>query len=223
MKTSILTSIIFSTAILAGCGTFNKSKVTTPEKNVERPVEKQPENVNSFQKLSTTFKRQGVKIEWDVSNSGSKGELKSIEVTGYASTNGTSENNIEDGFKVAELEAKARLRRFLSESIINENTVKTLSRNVEKAKNVSKTNPTSTGTISMTDEEASISNISDKENSNEIARVITRVIKSQSMGILRGVYVSDEEVVDRQTVKVTIRWDQKSDSAQQILRLKFGE
>ena len=32
----------------------------------------------------------------------------------------------------------------------------------------------------------------------------------------------DEQIVDRQTAKVTIRWDRDSDQAQQIMRRKFG-
>ena len=184
----------------------------------------------SSQKLSSSFKRQGVKIEWECSwGTGIvpslcvKGDFRAIEVTGYATSNGNSENNREDAFRVAELQAKAKLRRFLAEDVSSTQVVNTLTKNIEKANDRIKNRIRNAEEVALSDEDAmKESNWAVRENSNDIARTVSDTIRTQASGILRGVYVKDEQIVDRQTAKVTIRWDRDSDRAQQIMRRKFG-
>ena len=88
------------------------------------------------QKLTTNFKRQGIKLEWECAwGTGAfgltdsmcvKGDLKAVEVTAYATSNGNSENNRETAFKVAEMKAKAKLRHFIHEDITSTNVVNTV-------------------------------------------------------------------------------------------------
>lgn len=183
------------------------------------------------QKLTTNFKRQGIKLEWECAwGTGafgltdamcSKGDLKSIEVTSYATSNGNSENNRETAFKVAEMKAKAKLRHFIHEDITSTNVVNTVAKNVEKANDRIKSKITGED-VSMSDDEASKdTNYAIRENTNDTVRTLTESIRKQASGILRGVQVIDEKIVDRQTVGVTIRWDQDSEKASNILGRKF--
>ena len=184
------------------------------------------------QKLSTNFKRQGVKIEWQCAwGTGMfgltdamcvKGDIKAVEVTAYATSNGNSENNRETAFKVAEIKAKAKLRHFISEDIASTNVVNTISKNVEKANDRIKNRIKADEEVSMSDEDAmKDTNFAVRENTNDTVRTLTESIKTQAAGILRGVRVHDEQIVDRQTVSVTIRWDKDSESASNYFGKKF--
>jgi hypothetical protein len=183
----------------------------------------------SSQKLSSSFKRQGVKIEWECSwGTGLvpslcvKGDFRAIEVTGYATSNGNSENNREDAFRVAELQAKAKLRRFLAEDVSSTTVVNTLTKNIEKANDRIKNRIRNAEEVALSDEDAmKESNWAVRENSNDIARTVTESIRINASGILKGVYVAEEKVVDRQTVAVTIRWDKDSERAGNYLKSKF--
>lgn len=182
------------------------------------------------QRLETSFKRQGIKIEWDCSwmskitdPSCEGGDIKSIEVTAYATSNGNSENNREDAFRVAEIRAKAKLRHFIAEEVRSTQTVNTLSKNLEKANDRIKNRIANSEQVSMSDDEASKdTNWAIRENNNNIARTVVENIQKNAQGILRGVYVIKESVVDKQTVSTTIRWDQNSFRASDSLRNKFG-
>ena len=183
------------------------------------------------QKLSTNFKRQGVKLVWDCAfGTGMfgvtdavcvKGDIKSIEVTAYATSNGNTENNRETAFKVAEMKAKAKLRHFISEDISSTSVVNTISKNVEKANDNIKSK-IKTDTVELSDDEADKdANIAIRENTNDTVRTLNETIRSQAQGILRGLYIKDEDVVDRQTVKVTIRWDKDSGRGSEQLQRMF--
>ena len=98
-----------------------------------------------------------------------------------------------------------------------------MTKNIEKANDRIKNRINNAEEVALSDDDAmKESNWAVRENSNDIARTVTDIIKTQASGILRGVYVSDEKIVDRQTAKVTIRWDRDSDRAQQVMRRKFG-
>lgn len=205
-------------AMLIGC--------STTKNTVESPAVTAIGN----QKLATTFKRQGIKIEWDCSwynrvtnPSCSNANIKSIEVTSYATSNGNSENNRETAFKIAEIQAKAKLRHFIQEEVYSSNTVNTLTKNIEKANDRIKNRITNSEEVSMSDDEASKdTNWAIRENSNNIARTVVETVRKSAHGILRGVYIADQAIVDRQTVSVTIRWDSQSNSASTQLRKAFG-
>ena len=98
----------------------------------------------------------------------------------------------------------------------------TMSKNIEKANDSLKTKIRADETIAMTDEDPfSGSNVAARDNTNEVVRTVTENIRTQSSGILRGVRVVDERIVDRQTVATTIRWDKDSEQAVRELRKRL--
>lgn len=210
MKTKLI--VLAVTLVLSGCGMLSST------------VKKEDE---SKQKLSTSFTRQGIKIEWDcVHQSGliwktcKKTDIKSIEVTAYDVSFGATELQREKAFKVAEAKAKAKLAMFVKEDIRTTSTINTLAKNIEKAKSVSRVSSGSTE-VSMTDEEARSSNINTSDSTGETAQTVAETITTSSHMILRGVRTIEEKIVDRRTVAVTIRWDQTSDNSATSLQRRF--
>jgi hypothetical protein len=181
------------------------------------------------QKLSSNFKRQGVKLEWECSwGTGfseatcSKGDVKAIEVTAYAPSFGNSEANREAAFGVAHDMALVKLNRFISDEVTTSRVTNTLIKNIEKANDKLKSKISTQEVISVADDDSfSDSNIASRENTNEVIRTVTESIRTQSSGILRGVRSVDEKIVDRQTVAVTVRWDKDSEKAVQELRRRI--
>jgi len=183
------------------------------------------------QKLATSFKRQGVKLEWDCAfGTGAfgltdamcvRGDIKSVEVTAYATSNGNSENNREAAFKVTEMKAKAKLRHFIYEDINSTSVTNTMVKNVEKANDNIKSKIKVDEVALSDDESDKDANISVRENTNDTVRTLNETIRSQAQGILKGVYIKDEDIVDRQTVKVTIRWDKDSGRGSEQLNRIF--
>ena len=195
---------------------------------VPGPIDQPQVEAIGGQRLSSNFKRQGVKIEWNCrwgtgwSNATCvKADLKAIEVTAYATSNGNSENNRELAFRVGSAKAKAKLRHFIHEEVSSTQTINTLSKNIEKANDRVKQRIVGEE-VEMTDDEAAReTNWAVRENSNDIARNVSETIRINAAGILKGVYVVDEKIVDRQTVSVTIRWDNDSEKANTHLRKIF--
>lgn len=180
------------------------------------------------QRLTTTFKRGDIKFDWDCSGKVAQqpcanGTPHSIEVTAYATSGGSGDSQREAAFRIAELKAKAKLRHFLNEEVTSTRVVTTLSKNIEKAddrlQNGSK--PTAT---QLSEEEADRSpSYVVRENTASVARTLSETVKSRSSGIMRGIYIQEAKVVDRQTVAVTIRWDKSSDGFSQKLRLHLEQ
>jgi hypothetical protein len=174
------------------------------------------------QKLTTNFNRKGVKLEWDcVWGTGMfdstcvKGDIKSIEVTAYATSFGSTESNREEAFKKAKMLAQGKLSRFIKEDINTSSVVNTFAKNVEKANDILKSKITM-DEVQLSEDEANKEkndNTSTRTNTNETVHTMTESVRSQSQSIQRGVYVKDETIVDRQTVQVTIRWDKDSQAA----------
>ena len=195
---------------------------------VPGPIDQPQVELLGGQRLTSNFNRQGVKIDWNCrwgtgwSNATcTQGELKSIEVTAYATSNGNSEVNREVAFRVAAAKAKAKLRHFIHEEVTSTNTINTLSKNIEKANDRIKQRIAGEE-VEMTEDEASKeTNWAVRENSNDVARNVSETIRINAAGILRGVYVVEEKIVDRQTVSVTIRWDRGSEKANKYLRNVF--
>jgi hypothetical protein len=231
MKSYVLTLTAVAVLALAGCSSTKSSNAGIDGGSITA--------VNA-QKLTTNFKRKGVKLEWEcafgtgmfgVTDSAcSRGDVKAVEVTAYATSNGNSENNREIAFRVAEMKAKATLRHFIYEDVQSSNVQTILTKNVEKANdNIKNRIGSAPDTeVVMTDEEAakdkkepSDSNFAVRENSNTTVRTVTETIRTSAGGILRGVRVQDEQVVDRQTVQVTIRWDKDNERASDMLGRKF--
>lgn len=220
MKTTF--TVLFAALILSACGTNKKSNV----------VDAAPITSIGSQQLETTFKRSGVKLEWTCAwGTGafgltdamcSKGDLKAIEVTGYAPSFGNSEALRENAFVVAEMAAKENLVRFLKTDITTSRVTKTLAKNVELANDRIKQRIGGSEEVAMSDTDAEKdTNFAVRTNTNEVVRNVTTTIQSQASGILRGVRVVKEDVVDKQTVSVTIRWDTDSEKATEYLQKKF--
>lgn len=182
------------------------------------------------QKMSTAFKRKGIKLEWECAwGTGGfgmtnamcvKGEIKAVEVSAYAPSYGNSEVNRENAFRVAELNANRKLIEFLQKDVSSSTVVKTLTKNVEKA-NDNVRSKISQNEVSVSDTDADPSsvdnNVSTRINVNETVRTVAESITTNSQRILKGVQVIDEQIVDRQTVQVVIRWDKDSRKAVQDL------
>ena len=219
MKLSTL--LLASVLALTACGTTKK-----PE-GVQAPEVTAIGN----QKLTSNFVRRGIKIEYNCAfGTGmfgmtdamcSKTDLKSIEVTAYAPSFGNSEVLRENAFRVAEDQAKAKLIRFLREDIQSSTVNKTISKNIEKASDRIKQNINAGEDVAMSEEDASKdTNYAIRENTNTTTREFVDTVRNQAQGILKGVYVNEQKIVDRQTVQVTIRWDRDSEqSARDIRRI----
>jgi hypothetical protein len=52
---------------------------------------------------------------------------------------------------------------------------------------------------------------------------VTDTVRVNASGILRGLYIKQANIVDRQTVQVTLRWDRDSDRASEFFRNRFRE
>jgi hypothetical protein len=180
------------------------------------------------QNLTTTFKRGDIKFDWDCNGKVTKtqctnGSPNSIEVTAYATSNGAGDMAREVAFRVAEAKAKAKLRHFLHEEVTSSRVITTLSKNLEKADDRLR-NGLSPSTTSMSDDEAlRDSSYVIRENTNSVARTMTETIRARASGIMRGIYVHEAKVVDKQTVGVTIRWDKNSDQFSQKMRFNFDQ
>lgn len=196
-------------------------------------VESAPITAINTQKLTSSFKRQGIKLEWECAwGTGAfgltdamcvKGEIKAIEVTGYANSFGNSEALRERAFIAAEMDAKARLIRFMNEGVSSNNFANTVTKNVEKAQDRIKNRIRADEEVSMSDEDASKdTNFAVRENNNEVVRTLSESIRNNSEGKIRGAMLKDADIVDRQTVRVVIRWDNNTDQAANYLRKRFN-
>jgi hypothetical protein len=215
-------AIALATAILAtGCSTFSGSN--------DSQVENSKTTAISEQRLSTNFRKEGIKIEWTM-----LGNLKAIEVTGYASANGNTEFQQEAAFDAAELEAKAKLQRFLREGITSSKVMNTMVKNVEKAHDVTrnKIKNTTDQEVTMSDTDAANTttpktdegetNYAIRDNANYTTRTVIKKISEEASGIQSGVFIKETDVMsDKRTVKVVLRWDRDSEKAVKELRKAF--
>lgn len=221
MKLKLL-AICFA-IIIAGCSSTRKNA----------SVESAPITAINTQKLTSSFKRQGIKLEWECAwGTGMfglsdamcvKGEVKGIEVTGYANSFGNSEALRERAFIAAEMDAKARLVRFMNEGVGSNNFSQTITKNVEKAQDRIKNRIRADEEVSMSDEDANKdTNFAVRENNNEVVRTLSESIRNNAEGKLRGAMLKEADIVDRQTVRVVIRWDNSTDHAANYLRKRFN-
>jgi len=211
-----LVVLAVATALVTGC--------SSPKK-VEAPSVSAINN----QKLTSTFNRQSIRINWEcVWGTGMFGltdslclktEVGSIEATGYAFSNGNSIVNREIAFSVAHNQALDKLNRFLVQDIRSTRVVHTLSKNLEKANDRVKQKLSDTEEVGMSDDEANKdTNFAIRENTNDTVRTFTENIRTSTEGILKCVYIKDERIVDKQTVAVTIRYDRETGDACRNIR-----
>ena len=192
----------------------------------------------SQQRVATSeFRKDGIKINYNL-----KGELESIEVTGYAPTWGGSHNAAREAYRVAELEAKKHLNDFINkETITSSVSVKMISQNLEHAED-STSNKTSSGKPKAPGSVAGSSgtaddlvavdaDVNDTANSTEeesaktrkdalkIASSVSTTIRTQNRGILSGLYqVEAHPIDDGKAVKVVLRWEKKNEKGRLQLR-----
>jgi hypothetical protein len=152
-----------------------------------------------------------------------KGEIRAIEVTGYANSFGNSEALRERAFIAAEMDAKARLIRFMNEGVGSNNFANTVTKNVEKAQDRIKNRIKSDEDVAMSDEDAGKdTNFAIRENNNEVVRTLSESIRNNAEGKLRGALLKEADIVDRQTVRAVIRWDHDTERAATYMRKRFG-
>lgn len=209
--------------VLSACSSTKPTTRTTDPGSVT-PI--------SAQKLSTSFARRGIKMEWECAfGTGmfgmtdavcSKGDIRAIEVTDYAASYGNSEVLREQAFRVAEMKAKARLRHFIDEDVNSSQVKTTLGRNVEKANDRIKQRISTSEEVAMSDTEADKeTNWAVRENTSNTVQTMTETVRVNAAGILRGLYIKEANIVDRQTVQVTLRWDKDSERASDYFRNRF--
>ena len=210
--------------VLAGCSSTSKNA----------SVESAPITAINAQKLTSSFKRQGIKIEWSCAwGTGAfgltdaicvKGEIQAIEVTGYATSFGNSEALRERAFIAAEMDAKARLIRFMNEGVGSNNFAQTVTKNVEKAQDRIKNRIRADEEVEMSDQDAmKDTNFAVRENTNEVVRTLSESIRNNAEGKLRGALLKDADIIDRQTVRAVIRWDHNTERAAIYMRKRFGQ
>jgi hypothetical protein len=178
------------------------------------------------QKLSTSFKSDTIKIETDCSwytINKSDCAIISIESTGTASSNGNTESNLRTALIRAGDKARANVRHFIQEDVSSSRVNNTIAKNVEKANDRLKSRTNIGEEVKMSDTDAEKdTNYSIRENSNDTAYQLTESIRVNASGILRGFRVAKQEVVGKQAVTVTIRWDKESERTSNSLRKQFG-
>jgi PBP1b-binding outer membrane lipoprotein LpoB len=209
--------------VLAGCSSTSKNA----------SVESAPITAINAQKLTSSFKRQGIKIEWSCAYGTGmfgmsdalcvKGEIQAIEVTGYANSFGNSEALRERAFIAAEMDAKARLIRFMNEGVGSNNFAQTVTKNVEKAQDRIKNRIRADEEVEMSDQDAmKDTNFAIRENTNEVVRTLSESIRNNAEGKLRGTMLKEADIVDRQTVRAVIRWDHNTERAATYMRKRFS-
>ena len=78
-------------------------------------------------------------------------------------------------------------------------------------------------TVEMSDQDAAKdTNFAVRENNNEVVRTLSESIRNNAEGKLRGAVLKEADIVDRQTVRVVIRWDDNTERAANYLRKRFS-
>ena len=182
-----------------------------------------PDQAIRNQKLSTNFTDDKVKIETDCvwyKPWKSECDIVAIEATASTWTNGGTRIQVNSAREVAEMQALAKMARFIKEDVTTNRVVETVAKHIEKAQDrIAKGDA---GDSTMTDKEAKATNISTRENANDTARTVTSTVKTNSQAILRGYYVKDSGPAGDQEVYVTVRWDRNSARAAEALGKRFS-
>ena len=206
------TLLALAIASLVGC-----SSVTRGQGELE-PIRNQ--------KLSTSFKSDTIKVETDCSwytFNKSDCAIISIESVATASSNGNTESNLRTALIRAGDKARANVRHFIQEDVSSTRVNNTIAKNVEKANDRVKSRTNLGEEVKMSDSDAEKdTNYSIRENSNDTAYQLTESIRVNASGILRGFRVIKQEVIGKQEVAVTIRWDKESERTSNSLRKQFG-
>ena len=155
------------------------------------------------EELSTDFVAEGIKVTSSGCGRLSKlvgrtCSIERIESVATAPTNGGSNNNRESGLIVACDKALANVSHWMGQRVESDRTT----RRVGIANEVSQSKESQS---SNRDEGASES--SNRENANDIKTEVTTVVRVNSKRYLTGWFTAEQEVVGKQEVKCTKRWD----------------
>ena len=155
------------------------------------------------EELSTDFVAEGIKVTSSGCGRLSKlvgrtCSIERIESVATAPTNGGSNNNRESGLIVACDKALANVSHWMGQRVESDRT----RRRVGIANEVSQSKESQS---SNRDEGASES--SNRENANDIKTEVTTVVRVNSKRYLTGWFTAEQEVVGKQEVKCTKRWD----------------
>ena len=217
-------------AALTGCSMLDNFNRTSANPTPGTTVAPGPQQAISEQRLSSDFRREGVRITYTLT-----GQLDSIEATGYAPVWGNSENARREAFRMAELEAKKAMNDFINqETITSAKSVEIISKNLEKAQDNKTNNFTSNrlpNMISSSDEEldrdpAAASGENNRTENvavrNDALRIATNTrteIRINNRGILAGLRLKEGEVINNgRTVRVVYAWDRKSNDQRGVIR-----
>lgn len=213
-------AVIVSSLFISACATSSLNDGVEPGKVTAIQA----------QTLTSTFNRESIKVEWDCMwGTGIsqltcvKTNIKSITVTGYAPSYGSTEALRETAFRVSHDVALDKLIRFIKQDINSVRVTNTMAKNIEKAADRTKTRISAGEQVEMSDADAAKdTNYAVRENTNDTVRSVTEIIRTNANGIIRGAQIVDERVVDRQTVATTIRWEADASKATYNLRKQFG-
>lgn len=155
------------------------------------------------EELSTDFVAEGIKVT--SSGCGTLSQLVGrtckvvrIDSTATAPTNGGSNNNRESGMIVACDKALANVSHWMGQKVESDRTTRRVGQSTEISQ--SKETQNSSRDVGATES-------SNRENANDIKTEVTTIVRVNSKKFLTGWYTIDQEVVGKQEVKCTKRWD----------------
>lgn len=200
MKT--LVTVLAVLIVLAGCSMFSKDK---PGSNVAGPDVKDV-------RLSTDFKREGIRVSYTLF-----GSVDKVEAFGYADA-WRGEPDI-----VAELDAKDKLVKFLrGESVSTTRKQDVIAKSLERAedKRVDNTRPLAFDAVELESNAAGTTRARDTSVQN--AHNVTSTITVTSSGRLNGVYKERSEVINDGKVYMAVWvWTPKMHDAMKTITGKM--
>lgn len=222
-------------ALITALGLTACSSTKVADVGSGAPVPAGTQQAISEQRLSNTFKRDGIRVIYTL-----RGDLEAMEATVYAPIWGNSQNSEDEAYRLAEVLAKDAIKKFIyNETIENRTSVMMFSRNLEKARdnktNNFATNRARNNEIDTDDEEAenktnANADINRQENTairNDaltLARSVRTNITVRSAGIVGGIYLKEAEVVKGgKFVQATYRWDTKHQAARVTIRNSMAQ
>lgn len=155
------------------------------------------------EELSTDFVAEGIKVT--SSGCGTLSQLVGrtckvvrIDSTATAPTNGGSNNNRESGMIVACDKALANVSHWMGQKVESDRTTRRVGQSTE----ISQSKETQNSSRDVGANESS-----SRENANDIKTEVTTVVRVNSKKFLTGWFTVNQEVVGKQEVKCTKRWD----------------
>jgi hypothetical protein len=155
------------------------------------------------EELSTNFVAEGIKVTSSGCGRVSKMfgrtcQIVRIDSTATSPTNGGTNNNRETGLIIACDKALANVSHWMSERVESDRTT----RRVSQSNEISGSRETQSS-----NREEGAGESSNRENANDIKTEVTTVVRVNSRHFLTGWFTVEQEVIGKQEVKCTKRWD----------------